>query len=281
MRYGFSLVELSIVLVVLGLLVGGVITGQSLIRAAELRSIPAEFAIYQGAVHTFRERYLSLPGDMNNATRFWGQMGAGGTGGPCPATTGTGTETCNGNGNGLIDHLTSGHEFFLFWQHLANAGLIEGQFTGVSGPLSPPNPGGRDVIVGINSPRSKYGSDTTWMPVARCTGSSLCWDVAGVFGINTLYFGAHERPDSVEMAKFALKPIDAWNIDVKMDDGKPGAGKLWSRGINMCAYVPPNILVNSANKHLAEYDIKNVIWSSNPLDARHPDACNLAFINVY
>ncbi len=54
----FSLVELSIVLVILGLLVGGVLSGQSLIRAAELRSITEDYARYVTATHTFKDKYL-------------------------------------------------------------------------------------------------------------------------------------------------------------------------------------------------------------------------------
>ena len=74
MRAAFSLVELSIVLVILGLLTGGILTGQNLIRAAELRSVVTEFQTYQTAVMTFRDKYFALPGDMTNATDFWGEM---------------------------------------------------------------------------------------------------------------------------------------------------------------------------------------------------------------
>lgn len=102
MRHGFSLVELSIVLVILGLLVGGVLTGQSLIRAAELRSVSTEFAKYQAAVNTFRDKYFALPGDMNNATSFWGKDNV-----ACAAHTGTAATpgTCNGDGNGLSEYI--------------------------------------------------------------------------------------------------------------------------------------------------------------------------------
>ena len=72
MKKAFSLVELSIVLVILGLLVGGILTGQSLIRAAELRSVTTEFSQYQTAVMTFRDKYFAIPGDMKNARDFWG-----------------------------------------------------------------------------------------------------------------------------------------------------------------------------------------------------------------
>ena len=60
---GFSLVELSIVLVILGLLTGGILAGQSLIRAAELRSISTDYSRYIAAVQAFRDKYFALPGD--------------------------------------------------------------------------------------------------------------------------------------------------------------------------------------------------------------------------
>mgnify|MGYP001100732306 CR=1 FL=1 len=69
-RIGFSLVELSIVLVILGLLVGGILGGKSLIKAAELRSISTEQAQWNTAIKAFRDKYFMLPGDMNNATSF-------------------------------------------------------------------------------------------------------------------------------------------------------------------------------------------------------------------
>ena len=75
-RSGFSLVELSIVLVILGLLTGGILAGQSLIRAAELRSVATESQRYMAALNSFRDKYFALPGDMANATAFWGAQNA-------------------------------------------------------------------------------------------------------------------------------------------------------------------------------------------------------------
>ncbi|PZU43073.1 MAG: prepilin-type cleavage/methylation domain-containing protein, partial [Sphingomonas sp.] len=65
--HGFSLVELSIVLVILGLLTGGILGGQSLIRAAEIRSIGVDFNRFSTATYTFRDKYMGLPGDITNA----------------------------------------------------------------------------------------------------------------------------------------------------------------------------------------------------------------------
>src|ERR1700712_5143764 len=89
-QHGFSLVELSIVLVILGLLVGGVLSGQSLIRAAELRSVTTEYQRYTTAVGTFRDKYFALPGDMNNAASFGWKDGAG-------------SSVANGDGNGQVN----------------------------------------------------------------------------------------------------------------------------------------------------------------------------------
>lgn len=60
----FSLVELSIVLVILGLLTGGILTGQSLIESATMRRQLADIATLQSATLSFRDKYMAIPGDM-------------------------------------------------------------------------------------------------------------------------------------------------------------------------------------------------------------------------
>ena len=107
MKKGFSLVELSIVLVILGLLTGGILTGQTLIRAAELRSVNADVQRFQAATRTFQSKYFAFAGDMRNATDFWGAAdGNDGLGDDCYAIDSTiladAAQTCNGDGNGEI-----------------------------------------------------------------------------------------------------------------------------------------------------------------------------------
>lgn len=97
---GFSLVELSIVLVILGLLTGGILAGQSLIRASELRSVSVDLVRTQTAVMSFRDKYMAIPGDMSTATRFWGAAHA--TPATCRTTSSSSTATCDGDGNGNI-----------------------------------------------------------------------------------------------------------------------------------------------------------------------------------
>lgn len=218
-RDGFSLVELSLVLVILGLLVGGVLTGQNLIRAAELRSVTTEFQKYQTAVMTFRDRYMALPGDMRNATDFWGAMTNCGAASP----SGTGTQTCSGNGDGRINQPSAASqtgEMFAVWRHLANAGLIEGSYSGIAGSL-----GTSHSIPGTNVPASKLsnaGWTTLW--VGERISSDTLW-FEGSYG-NPVWIGF---PGGGTTVNPAFTAEEAWNIDSKMDDGLPESGKIRPR----------------------------------------------------
>lgn len=132
---GFSLVELSIVLVILGLLVGGVLSGQSLIRAAETRALVTEQQRFRAAVSAFRDKYLALPGDMANASNFF--AGAN-----------------NGDGNGIIVNNSDPiyNEISNFWLHLSSSGLLESSYTQAAGTT---------FIAGTNCPQSRLG-DAAW-----------------------------------------------------------------------------------------------------------------------
>ena len=160
-RSAFSLVELSIVLVILGLLAGGVLSGQSLIRAAEMRGVATDAQRYATALNSFRDKYFSLPGDMSNATQFWHFAGTTSTPG-CITNWGAAEAApgaCDGNGDGVISAASAGNttgESFQAWKHLALAGLIEGMYSGKSGASA------SDYIVGTNAPTSKI-KNAGWM----------------------------------------------------------------------------------------------------------------------
>ena len=132
---GFTLIELSIVLVIIGLVVGGVLVGQDLIRAARVRAQISQIERLNTAVNTFYGKFQALPGDMNpsTATTYNFSLGVG-----CD-----GSQSGLRNGDGLIQgSFYSGDqgplfqgsgETALFWQDLSSSkagGLIEGQFTG-------------------------------------------------------------------------------------------------------------------------------------------------------
>jgi prepilin-type N-terminal cleavage/methylation domain-containing protein len=103
---GFTLVEIAIVLVIIGLLLGGVLKGQSLIDNAKIKNIIQQATSLQAAVNAYQDRFRALPGDDALATTH------------VPGATG------NGNGDGQIA------EYQLAPQHLALAGLITGSFNG-------------------------------------------------------------------------------------------------------------------------------------------------------
>ncbi len=214
----FSLVELSIVLVILGLLVGGVLSGQSLIRAAELRSVTASYNNYATAVRAFQDKYFALPGDIANITQFWGSAGGTGADTACyTAQTAAAINTCNGNGDGAIrDSAFTFSERFTVWKHLSNAGLIEGNYTGVSAGA----PGSYTVVPGSNAPAAKLANgyfDIVYVlnaPAFNFAGSIFNVNVVAIYGTSSS-FGI-------------LKPEEAWNIDTKMDDGNPVYGKAFA-----------------------------------------------------
>src|ERR1017187_6530961 len=104
---GFTLIEMAIVLVIIGLIVGAVLVGQDLIRAAEVRATISQIEKYNTAVNTFRGKFNALPGDI--AASLVTQLGFTVT----PVRAGTGGQ---GDGNGVIegndgpvnDNLTNG-----------------------------------------------------------------------------------------------------------------------------------------------------------------------------
>ena len=230
----FSLVELSIVLVILGLLVGGVLSGQSLIHASELRAVSSEYETYMAATRTFQDKYFALPGDMPNATTFWNK------GSGCSSSIGVAGSpgTCNGNGDGNMTDTSSGvstySELFLYWQQLAYAGLITGSFSGVANPAG----WSEYVTAGVNVPKSRYGngawSITDW---ANSSGDGTWLNMQyGVSGPARLMFGLVSAVSGAIPATGAalMKPEDVWNIDTKMDDGMPATGNVRVIGVAAC-----------------------------------------------
>lgn len=233
-------------LVILGLLTGGILAGQSLIRAAELRSVSTDIQRYSTAMYSFRDKYFALPGDMTNATAFWGKDNTN-----CSGNTGTAMTpgTCNGNGDGFVNGAnTAGAtgEYFQYWKQLALAGMIEGNYTGLT------NTGGTvDAVPGVNVPRSRISN--AGYSIGSYDGTSFTTDLYSYainYG-NHYMFGTQNNMNG--MSNSALKPEGMWNIDTKIDDGKPGSGKMIAIG---------NTLANcttsaSATNFSASYNLSN------------------------
>ena len=103
---GFTLIEIAIVLVIIGLLLGGILKGQELITSARVRNIIAQLDGTKAAFFGFQDRYRALPGDFNKAT------------------TQIAGATEDGNGDGQI----TGDEAIAVWDHLSHAGFINGTY---------------------------------------------------------------------------------------------------------------------------------------------------------
>ena len=136
---GFTLIELAIVLVIIGLLLGGVLRGQELINSAKVKNMAADFRSIPVYIYGYQDKFKSLPGDDAAAV---GHVGA----------------TTPGNGSGAIDgnwnSTTPANESVLFWQHVRLAGLATGSTTlppaGAS-PFYPTNSdGGRIGVSSVN-----------------------------------------------------------------------------------------------------------------------------------
>jgi prepilin-type N-terminal cleavage/methylation domain-containing protein len=113
---GFTLIEIAIVLVIIGLLLGGALKGQELITSARVRNLISQQEGVKAAYFGFLDRFRALPGDYDQATVNIAQVVPG-------ACTG------NGNGNGRIELGGAANENVLVWEHLSKAGFINGSYT--------------------------------------------------------------------------------------------------------------------------------------------------------
>ncbi len=194
--------ELSIVLVIIGLLVGGILAGADLIRAAKVGKIISEREQIMTALNTFYLKYNCIPGDCYNISTYL-------------------SGETNGDGDEMLDLAASAGatgEIYQAWKHMAAAGVYSGSFTGLAGSGSV-----NHSILGVNTPASKAVSKVgyTFYYNPTHSGESSFWD--GKYG-NFIFFGK-EYTDTVTYG-MALKPVDAHNMDKKIDDGIPGTGKI-------------------------------------------------------
>jgi len=142
---GFTLVEIAIVLVIIGLLLGGILKGQEMITQAKIKNIVNDFNGITVAVTSYQDRYRALPGDDIGANARWTTQG--------PAS---------GSGNGVVAGLynaapgasapVAAAESNLFWQHLRIAGFVAGATTGAASGTQPPNAAGGIIGVETGTP---------------------------------------------------------------------------------------------------------------------------------
>jgi len=139
---GFTLVEIAIVLVIIGLLLGGILKGQEMITQAKIKNVVNDFNGITVAVTSYQDRYRFLPGDDPNANGRWTVQ--------APAN-GSGDGVIAGQYNATPAGVTpvAGEESNLFWQHLRIAGFVPGVTTGAGSGTQPPNAAGG--IIGVQN----------------------------------------------------------------------------------------------------------------------------------
>jgi len=140
---GFTLIEIAIVLVIIGLLLGGVLKGQELITSARVRNLISQQDGIKAAFFGFQDRFRAYPGDYASANSTL----------KCPK----GASCWNGNGNGIIQSdavpitvagvASEVHEEILAWMHLASAGFLNGSYTMETGDPIPSD---------TNNPKNPY-----------------------------------------------------------------------------------------------------------------------------
>jgi prepilin-type N-terminal cleavage/methylation domain-containing protein len=186
-KNGFSLIELSIVLIIIGLLVAGVSSGSKLIEQARIGKAVSALKDFKGSYLTFMLTYEKTPGDMNNAVEFFGAT------------------TANGDGNSQIEAAAAAtSESLLAWQHMSLAGVISGTFT---------QPADGIQIAGTTGPKSALNS-TCNAPLYNGTVTS-----------NGLQVGTDN--DSTDCsATTSLLAVTVYKIDNKIDDGVANSGEI-------------------------------------------------------
>jgi prepilin-type N-terminal cleavage/methylation domain-containing protein len=212
---GFTLVELAIVMIIIGLLIGGVLKGQELIENAKISATISEIKAYQAAMITFRDAYGGIPGDILNARARITN---------CTAAT----NCANGDGNSMVGlgswyaanngslpnwqtNLMGAPETVQFWKHLALA----------------------DLITGINIASPTTTTSQAWgqtHPASSLRGgyelyydNITTYDVSGPF-LRLSNTGVSSSPNIGADGTSPASPREAAMIDRKMDDGIANSG---------------------------------------------------------
>ena len=224
---GFTLVELAIALMIIGLLIGGVLKGIELVENARVTQVMRNVKAYETAMTSFQSIYSALPGDINSPdTRL-------------PNCVAASQCAVAGNANGMVQDAdpsgaptggvpagvnttlnvpaTSTFEARNFWLHLAVTGLISGVDS--TGTLTSPT---GSIVWGREFPASPViGAGFVVQNVRRSVTSATAPYVA-----NARFQGHYAVLRGANVADGVLTGNQALQIDTKFDDAAPGSGDI-------------------------------------------------------
>lgn len=148
-EHGFTLIEIAVVLVIIGLLLGGVFKAQELINSAKVKNLASDFRSIPLFIYGYQDKFKRLPGDDPDAVNHLG-------GTATKATDKTGQKPGNGIIEGKWDATDMTDENVLFWQHIRLAGLAAGStdFTEAAKAGLPSNAEGGQVGIQMSTPIS-------------------------------------------------------------------------------------------------------------------------------
>ncbi len=200
-QQGFTLVEIAIVLVIIGLLLGGILKGQEMITQAKIKNVINDFNGISAAIYSYQDRYKALPGDDANAGGAAGRWTTSTSGdgngqfctGACPSPV-----VAPNLYNNTVTTTAGAPEVNLFWWHLRLAGFVPGTTAAGAGTsASQPN----------NAAQGLIGVQTTGMGF---TSNIIC---------------SSNLPDKVAIA-----------VDTQMDDATAATGQV--RGLAQAGPSP-------------------------------------------
>jgi len=195
MKKAFSLIELSIVIVIIGLLISAISVTTNITNDLKLKKVIKDMNDVVLALKQFRLIYNDLPGDIPNAYDYWGSAFS------CTNAVATVNSTgCNGDGDGLVNNTSAGnrHEGYRAWQQLGHLDLIRGDYTGQYSS-------GFNCTPGTNT----FETAMQGLAISFSTGRNLL--LGGTVSNDNCWGGG-------------ISPVDAQYIDRKIDNGISSTG---------------------------------------------------------